>query len=142
MTHLLDVNVLIALAWPQHVHHAAATEWFGAAHLNGWATTPVTESGFIRVSSNPRVFPDGVTPGQAAELLVRYRLVPGHEFWVDDLSMAEVAVSVDAHVWGSSMVSDAHLAFLAVRRGGTLTTFDRRAGDLARALGADVALLA
>ena len=28
VTALLDVNVLIALAWPNHVHHAAARAWF------------------------------------------------------------------------------------------------------------------
>jgi predicted nucleic acid-binding protein len=27
---LLDVNVLVAFAWPNHVHHAAAQHWFDA----------------------------------------------------------------------------------------------------------------
>ena len=31
---LLDTNVLLALAWPNHQHHAQAHAWF-AAH--GWA---------------------------------------------------------------------------------------------------------
>jgi hypothetical protein len=42
MTALLDVNVLIALGWPDHVHHAAARHWFGQSCSNGWATTPIT----------------------------------------------------------------------------------------------------
>ena len=35
MVYLLDVNVLIALAWPNHVHHAAAHTWsrFASASL-------------------------------------------------------------------------------------------------------------
>jgi predicted nucleic acid-binding protein len=28
MITLLDVNVLIALAWPNHVHHGIARNWF------------------------------------------------------------------------------------------------------------------
>jgi predicted nucleic acid-binding protein len=27
---LLDVNVLVAFAWPNHVHHSAAQHWFDA----------------------------------------------------------------------------------------------------------------
>jgi hypothetical protein len=27
---LLDANVLMALSWPYHVHHAKAHEWFAA----------------------------------------------------------------------------------------------------------------
>ncbi len=43
-TALFDVNVLVALALGEHLHHMAAhaflREWNG-----GWATTPMTESG-------------------------------------------------------------------------------------------------
>ena len=30
MVALLDVNVLVALAWPNHVHHTQAHRWFSA----------------------------------------------------------------------------------------------------------------
>ena len=40
---LLDVNVLIALAWPNHLHHAVALSWFEANVESGWATCAVTE---------------------------------------------------------------------------------------------------
>ena len=40
MTALLDVNVLIALAWPNHVHHVAARAWFEEHREEGWATCP------------------------------------------------------------------------------------------------------
>ena len=36
--HLLDVNVLVALFDPAHIHHEAAHEWFGTAGPAGWAT--------------------------------------------------------------------------------------------------------
>ncbi|MGH9896422.1 MAG: type II toxin-antitoxin system VapC family toxin, partial [bacterium] len=52
MIGLLDFNVLVALAWPNHVHHQAAVKWFLTNQSGGWATSPLTESGFVRVSSN------------------------------------------------------------------------------------------
>lgn len=36
MTMLLDVNVLVALAWPNHVHHVSARRWFAAEAAQGW----------------------------------------------------------------------------------------------------------
>jgi hypothetical protein len=35
---LLDVNVLVALAWDSHVHHARTRAWFAANSSDGWAT--------------------------------------------------------------------------------------------------------
>src|SRR5713226_6496670 len=48
---LLDVNVLVALFDPAHVHHEAAHAWFGANRKNRWATCALTENGFVRVLS-------------------------------------------------------------------------------------------
>ena len=45
---LLDVNALVALAWDSHIHHEAVRTWFAAKSADGWATCPVTESGFVR----------------------------------------------------------------------------------------------
>jgi len=141
MTSLLDVNVLIALAWPRHVHHVAAARWFDRAHPQGWATTPLTESGFIRVSSNPRVFPNGASPAQAAAVLLRARNVDGHVFWPDSTSMCGSIDLLEQHVHGSGVVTDAHLALIAARNDGVLVTFDGRAAMLARELGAQAQLL-
>ncbi|MEP7352122.1 MAG: VapC toxin family PIN domain ribonuclease, partial [Acidobacteriota bacterium] len=47
---LLDVNVLIALLWPDHVHRTPAREWFLPNRHAGWATCAITESGFVRIS--------------------------------------------------------------------------------------------
>ena len=52
MITLPDVNVLIALAWPNHVHHDPARSWFAANLNTGWATCPLTEAGFVRLSCN------------------------------------------------------------------------------------------
>ena len=48
MTVLLDASVLIALLVDDHVHHAAAENWF--AGLNGnFATCPVTQGSLLRL---------------------------------------------------------------------------------------------
>src|SRR5712671_5372127 len=50
MTQLLDVSMLIALIWPSHVLHPKAKAWRGGKTL---ALCPITELGFIRVSTSP-----------------------------------------------------------------------------------------
>jgi predicted nucleic acid-binding protein len=37
---LLDVNVLVALFQPDHVHHELAHDWFAENRQTGWATCP------------------------------------------------------------------------------------------------------
>lgn len=121
---LLDVNVLIAMAWPNHVHHGAARRWFEASSSAGWATTPVTELGFVRVSSNKKVIPDAATPGAALGVLRALCGMPGHEFWPDGARLVEPPFPVD-RLGTHKQLTDIHLAALAARRKGKLVTFDR-----------------
>ena len=125
MPALLDVNTLVALAWPNHVHHAAARAWYTAHRDQGWATCPVTESGFVRVSSSPRATPEARTPLEALTLLRRIVELPGHRFWQDDVSLAREEHLALGRLVGYRQVTDAHLLSLAIRRGGRLVTFDR-----------------
>lgn len=124
MSTLLDVNVLIALAWPNHVHHQPARDWFDARRARGWATTPVTELGFVRVSSNKKVIPDAATPGAALEVLRSLCGLDGHEFWADESRLVEPPFNVD-RLGSHQQVTDIHLAALAAHKAGTLATFDR-----------------
>ena len=121
----------MALAWPNHVHHSRALRWFAANREEGWATCPVTESGFVRVSSNVRVIPDARTPDQAIHLLRQISQLPGHTFWDDDVSPVDSDATAFEQVVGYRQVTDAHLLTLAIRRGGSLATFDRGVGELA-----------
>lgn len=121
---LLDVNVLIALTWPNHVHHSPARRWFEASSSAGWATTPVTELGFVRVSSNKKVIPDAATPGAALGVLRALCSLSGHEFWPDDARLVDPPFAID-RVGSYQQVTDVHLAALAARRKGKLVTFDR-----------------
>ena len=118
---LLDVNALVALAWDSHVHHAAMREWFAAHGSSGWATCPITESGFVRVSSNPKALPTPIGISAARGVLTALRGLDGHRFVVDDVSI--VAPDVPG-VAGYRQVTDAHLLTLARRSEMRLVTFD------------------
>ena len=132
---LLDVNALVALAWDSHIHHAAARAWFTANGADGWATCPLTESGFVRVSSNPTVLPSAIGVEDARRVLALLRAVGRHRFLVDDVSMTDDDVPT---LVGHRQVSDAHLLTLARRHGVRLVTFDGGAHALG---GDDVELL-
>ena len=122
--------MLVALAWPNHIHHRRAIAWFQSARDEGWATCSVTESGFVRVSSNTRVIPDARTPAEAVDLLTHIRALPGHEFWQDDVSPTDVDAEPFSRVVGYRQVTDAHLLTLAMRNGGRLATFDQGISQL------------
>jgi len=121
---LPDVNVLIALAWPNHVHHGAARRWFETSGPAGWATTPVTELGFVRVSSNKKAIPGAVTPGTALDVLRRICALSGHEFWPDDTRLVDPPFALD-RVGAHRQLTYVHLAASAAARSGRLVTFDR-----------------
>jgi len=130
---LLDVNLLVALAWPNHVHHQAASAWFGAVGQRGFATCPLTQSGFVRVSSNARAIPDARSPREAVEVLRRIVALSGHVFWTDEVDLTRSEHIAWERVGGHAQVTDAHLLAIALCRGGKLATFDRTLADLAPA---------
>lgn len=74
------------------LHHAAMRRWFESSAAADWATCPLTESGFVRVSSNPRVLTVAVTVATAREAVAHLRAAPGHEFLTDDVSLADADV--------------------------------------------------
>jgi hypothetical protein len=128
--YLLDVNVLIALAWPAHVHHAQCQSWFAVHREPGFVTCPLTQIGFVRISSNPSFTPAAVSPQAALDLLERIIALPEHQFWPDDLALHS-AISAGPLLAGHRQVSDAYLLGLARKHGGILATLDRGVRPLA-----------
>ena len=128
---LLDANLLLALAWPNHAQHAKAHEWFRAEQAKGWGTCLVTQLAFVRVSSNSAV-PHRVSPSAAFALLAEIMARPHHHFWPEpsdgcrDPALAKSLAEVLTH----NFVTDCYLATLAGIHGGKLATLDRQ---LARA---------
>jgi toxin-antitoxin system PIN domain toxin len=129
--YLLDVNVLIALAWPNHVHHGEALRWFETKTAKGFRTCPMTQAGFVRISSNASFVPNPPGPLAAMALLMRITELPGHGFWPDDLPLSEAFGPAPLLVTHRH-VTDGYLLALAAAHGGVLATLDRGIASLAR----------
>jgi toxin-antitoxin system PIN domain toxin len=138
--YLLDVNLLIALAWPSHVHHYIAQRWFTKKRLAGFRTCPLTQIGFVRISSNPKFTPDAVSPHEALLLLERVTTLPEHKFWPADLALSEAIAKLEPIV-GHRQITDGYLLALARSRRGILATLDRGTLSLAGAKEQGVELL-
>lgn len=128
---LLDVNMLIALAWPSHLHHQTAHAWFLKHAVRGWATCPLTQCAFVRISCNPKIIPEAVSPAEALDLLGQIVSLKHHVFWPDDIGVGDGCVPKSLLV-GHRQITDAYLLGLAVRHGGRLVTFDKGILTLAR----------
>jgi uncharacterized protein len=129
--YLLDTNVLIALTWPNHVHHQEAQAWFAQKGSAGFRTCPLTQTGFVRISSNSAFTSAAVTPGEALALLEQVIQLPGHDFWPDDIPLDKALVRRSA-LTGHRQITDAYLLALASLHGGILATLDRAVASLAR----------
>jgi uncharacterized protein len=127
---LLDVNVLIALAWPLHVHHTLAHAWFEREGFAHWATCPLTQLAFVRISSNPKIIPDAVSPRAAVQALGEITSLPGHQFWEDDLQVGGLSGFASNALIGHRQVTDAYLIELAKRRKAKVATLDAGMADL------------
>lgn len=122
---LLDVNLLVALFDPDHVHHDLAHDWFADARESGWATCPITENGFVRVLSNPSYGASTVAVTDLVKRLHAFRKSGQHEFWSDTVSLADKRIFNAPFVRGHRQLTDVYLLGLAFKMGGRLATFDR-----------------
>ena len=138
---LLDLNLLTALLWPRHEHHEVAHTWFGERRVDGWATCPLTQLGFVRLVSNPAFSRDALSVRDALTLLLKNLAHPNHVFWSADLNAASVTPMAPS-LRGHQQVTDAYLLALAHHHGGLVATCDRGLGDLAAQLGAAIDVVA
>jgi uncharacterized protein len=122
---LLDVNVLVALFDPDHVHHDLAHDWFADHRASGWATCALTENGLIRVISNPRYQPDAPRPAAALDSLKRFCASGHHHFWTESMSLRDESLFVLNAARGHGQLTDMYLLGLAKKMNGSLVTFDR-----------------
>lgn len=134
---LPDVNVLLALVWPNLKFHAQARAWFRRAHAHGWATCAVTQLGFVRLSSNPAFTPYPSTPAEATRILGELVARPSHRFVGDLPALHDVAFrQVSTKLQGHRQVTDAYRVSVAATHSLRLVTFNRRITHLASRRGA------
>lgn len=124
---LPDVNVLVALLHPGHVHHGPAQKWFGS--VRRFATTPITESGFVRTALNPAIAGGPVKVVEVMASLNSLRSDDRAEFLPDDSSLAEPEFDLRG-LNGFRQVTDFHLVNLVARHSACLVTFDRKIGSI------------
>lgn len=127
---LLDVNVLLALALPSHVHHTAAHQWFATHQQNGWATCILTQSAFVRLYSNPAVTHVVRSTREAMSLLRAAAANPHHIYWDTGAAPIGMLEQISDRMLGHKQVTDAILLDLAIRKQGLLATFDQRMNAL------------
>jgi toxin-antitoxin system PIN domain toxin len=125
VTYLLDANVLIALCDDQHALHPQAHRWFSLGGSKSWATCPLTENAFIRITSHPS-YPrsTGSIPEQI-RILREFCQLPGHEFWPDDLSFVRTDAWLNLEHAKPSNLTDFYLIALAFKRSGKFVSLDR-----------------
>jgi uncharacterized protein len=128
---LLDVNALIALLWEEHPFHKRCMEWFSGAASAGWATCPITQSGCVRILSNPAFTANPPSVITALRILqTATESVSNHHFWNDDLPLSDLRPRWSKGL-GHKQVTDAYLIALATHHNGSVVTFDSRMEALA-----------
>lgn len=124
MIALLDVNVLVALFDPGHIHHETAHAWFGRNRSVRWATCALTENALVRLLSNPAYPGRSTTCEDAASRLRALCSDRGHVFWSDSISFRDLDRFHWNRVQGHRQLTDLYLLALAVSNKGRLATLD------------------
>ncbi len=123
---ILDINVWLALADQNHIHHPpAARYWEGVADAPV-AFSRITMMGFLRLSTQPRVLSRTLTKSEAWDIYHDFMALPNLQFLPEPANL-------DSHfqkltTTGSSLPhrlwTDAYLAAFAIASGCRLVSFD------------------
>ena len=91
----------------------------------GWATCTLTEAGFVRLSCNPLVVPNPVTPLDAIAVLERLTRSGSHTFWsLGPVHRTPARNQLALGLQGYRQITDAVLMAAAMQRDGQLATLD------------------
>jgi len=123
VNYLLDVNVLVAWGWSDHVDHDRTAAWIGAARrqeATKLMTSAIPELGFVRVSVQRAG--GQVTVAEATETLAGMVAALGarHALLADDQAVRQFPEWCSS----ASRTTDAHLLELAEGHGAKLATLD------------------
>jgi toxin-antitoxin system PIN domain toxin len=120
--HLLDVNVLVALFDPGHVHHRVVARWFSAPGLQ-WGLCAFSEAGFLRVSTNSVAGNRSLE--QATNVLKSFTNDPCYRFWPIKSGWTSISEPIQDRIYGHQQVTDAFLLGLAIQENGVFVTLDK-----------------
>jgi toxin-antitoxin system PIN domain toxin len=124
---LPDVNVWIALAFATHLHHLAAKNWFNSLPKGRFFFCRMTQQGFLRLATNPRVMGSDVVTLSAAWIAYDIILRDARITFADE--PAGVESIWRGHTQGATFTpkvwNDAFLAAFAEAAGYEVVTFDK-----------------
>jgi uncharacterized protein len=120
--HLVDVNVLVARLFEDHVHHIVAKRWFGTPGLQ-WAICVLTEAGFLRYATAPDM--GGINVGEATGILEKLAEHPGYQYRPLSRDWRTLTKPFFRRLHGHRQITDAYLLGLALSEGMVLVTFDK-----------------
>ena len=123
--YLLDLNVLIALVDSGHQHYQKAQDWFISSGKDHVGLCPLTEAGFLRITTNPAYRPAPHTIEEAIAILQVLKGHPRFGFWEIKESWVDLTARFALRISGHRQVTDAYLLGLAIKAGGVLVTFDK-----------------
>jgi toxin-antitoxin system PIN domain toxin len=123
--YLLDVNVLIALLDTNHEHHQIVGHWFTAHKWRTVSLCPLTEAGFLRITTNPKYPGAQRRMNEAIAVLQTFKGHPDCWYQGIDKSWVDLTVGFACQINGHKQVTDAYLLGLAILNDGVLVSFDK-----------------
>lgn len=123
---LPDVNALLALLDPMHVHHEAAHRWYTSQTPLRLLLCSHVENGVIRVASQPK-YPNCLgTSNRVRDVLREFVQKVNTAFCKKDVSLLDDEVLLQPGGLTPSRVSDLYLLALAASNDARFATFDLR----------------
>ena len=96
--------------------------WFEASASAGWGVCPYSETGFLRLMTNPRVGDHSFE--EASSILAELTSLPGFQFWPIADRSSDLIRPFFGRVYGHQQIVDAAMFGLALKRGGIFVTLD------------------
>jgi predicted nucleic acid-binding protein len=128
---VLEVNVIIASVFADHVHHVRACPL--VEDLEHFHTSPMTQGGFLRFATrtwkneHKEEQPPRLTMAEAQAKLAEFTTADGHLFLPDDVEFTEIGLR---SMQGRRQWTDAYLLHLARKHGLALASLERRMANL------------
>ncbi len=123
---LPDVNALLALLDPMHVHHDAAHQWYARKSPLRLLLCSHVENGVIRVASQPK-YPNSLgASSRVRDVLRDFSRKVNSVACSRDVSLLDNEVLRRPGALTPSRVADLYLLALAAANGSRFATFDTR----------------
>lgn len=128
---LLDVNVVVAAVFEDHVMHAPARRFVET--LERFFTTPTTQGGFLRFATRPwknerkEEQPPRLSMADAQARLREFTQVEGHVFLPDDAPFTDLSLR---SLQGHRQWTDAYLLHLARKHSLAMASLESRMANL------------